>query len=151
VIGVSGVSDPRTSQLYHLYHNGSKASQPFAGAVLVFARWDTKPPNTILGIPGSFTDDQIIAALKRFYQEWRPPKENPSAPRPKIILAAQNWGSGATLYDPLKSLSAEFQVDIYMLYPVVTYIEPQQWHPTPNDKRLSELIPPAVESTSQSK
>jgi hypothetical protein len=144
---VAGVSDPRSSQLLTLlYHNGDEAVQPLADALLIFARWDTNPSNTILGVNGSFSDEQIMAALKRFYREWHPPQNDPSASRPRIVLAAQNWGSGATLCELLKSLSAEFQLDVYMLYPVVTYIQPEPWHPTANDKRLGELIQPAPES-----
>jgi len=145
---IAGISDPRGSQPMLLYHNGDEVVHRPANALLVYARWDVKPPNTILGIKGSFSDEQIMAALKRFYREWRPPQNDASAPRPRIILAAQNWGSGVGLYEPLKSLSREYQIDVYMLYPVITHFEPQPWHPTANDKRLSELISPAEESFS---
>src|SRR4029079_5813956 len=73
------VPDPRASQgLTLMYRNGEQAIEPVGHALLVFARWDTKHPTTILGVNGWFTDEQIIVALKRFYREWHPPQNDPS-------------------------------------------------------------------------
>lgn len=137
---VPGVADPRLIGLTLLYRDGKQAGEPFSAALMVYARWDVKPPNTIIGIEGSFTDEQIISALTRFYRDWRPSAEDTSTRRPGLVLASQNWGSGASLYRALKDLSAEFGIDVYVLYPVVTHIERQPFHPTANDKRLAELI-----------
>ena len=123
-----------------LYHNQKEHKYSLQGPLLIFARWDTTPPNQILGIEGSFTDEQIIAGLRKFYREWRPPADDATRPRPQLILAQQNWGCGAGLYEPLKALSADFEIDVYQLYPVTTQIQSNPGHPTPNDKRLGELI-----------
>lgn len=137
----SGIRDPRSAMIpVILYHNQKNHRDSLHGPLLIFARWDTTPPNQILGIEGSFTDEQIITGLRKFYREWRPPENDPTGPRPQLILAQQNWGCGGTLYEPLKALSAEFEIDVYQLYPVVTQIESTPGHPTPNDKRLAELI-----------
>lgn len=127
-----------------LYHNQKEPKNSLQNPLLIFARWDVKPPNQLLGIEGSFTDEQMIAGLRKFYGEWRPPSTDPTQPRPQLILAQQNWGCGAGLYEPLKALSAEFEIDVYQLYPVVTQIESNPSHPTPNDKRLAELIKGAL-------
>ena len=108
--------------------------------MLVYARHDKQPPNQILGVEGSFTDEQLIAALKTFYLEWHSPPPHPDGPRPKLILAAQNWGCGAGLYKPLETLSAELGFDVYMLYPVLTDIQQTPDHPTSSDKRLGEIL-----------
>lgn len=123
-----------------LYHNQKEHKDGLQGPLLIFARWDTKPPNQILGIEGSFTDEQVIAGLRKFYREWLPPASDPTQPRPQLILAQQNWGCGAGLYEPLKALSVEFEIDVYQLYPVLTQFESSSEHPTSNDKRLAELI-----------
>ncbi len=108
-------------------------------ALMVFARHDTKPPNEIAGVKGSFADDQIVAALRKFYKEWRAPSGT-GLPRPKLILAMQNWGCGSGLYEPLKHLSAEFEIDVYQLYPVITRIKSKPEHPAANDRRLAEIL-----------
>ncbi|MCE9611623.1 MAG: hypothetical protein K8R23_15605 [Chthoniobacter sp.] len=137
----TGIPDPRSAKMpVILYHNQKEHKDILQGPLLIFARWDTKPPNQILGIEGSFTDEQIITGLKKFYREWRAPADDPTRPRPQLILAQQNWGCGSGLYEPLKALSAEFEIDVYQLYPVVTQIDSNPHHPTPNDKRLAELI-----------
>ena len=138
----AGITDPRFgSQLLNLiYRNGTEVDTHLGDALLIYARWDTKPPNTLIGVPGSFTDEQIITALKKFFREWHPPANDTARKRPQLILAAQNWGCGVTLYETLKSLSAEFDLDVYMLYPVIDEITSTPKHPTPNDKRLSELL-----------
>lgn len=138
-----GIKDPRAAPLLNLiYRDGANhAFRSQSHAILIFARDDAERPNSIIGIEGSFTDEQIIAALKRFYREWQPPKDYPSTERPSIILAKQGWGSGAPLYKALKDLSAEFQLDVYQFDGVRTHFEVQAYHPTPNDKRLGELIP----------
>jgi hypothetical protein len=135
------LKDPRSVMFpVILYHNQKDHRDGIQGALLIFARWDIKPPNQILGIDGSFTGEQIVTGLRKFYREWRPPAGDSTQPRPQLILAQQNWGCGSDLYEPLKALSAEFEIDIYQLYPVVTQIESNPGHPTPNDKRLGELI-----------
>jgi hypothetical protein len=137
----SGVPDPRSFlSPTILFHNGKDSTIGFTHALLVYARWDTKPPNQIIGVEGSFTDEQILAALKTFYLEWRSPEPHPDGPRPKLILAAQNWGCGTGLYEPLKALSAELGFDVYELYPVLTDIQQGRDHPTPSDKRLGEIL-----------
>ena len=123
-----------------LYHNQKNNRDGMQGTLLIFARWDIKPPNQILGINASFTDEQIITGLRKFYREWHPPANDPTQGRPPLILAQQNWGCGAALYEPLKALSAEFEIDIYRMYPVVTQIESTPSHPTTNDKRLGDII-----------
>jgi len=135
------VKDPRSALFpVILYHNQKDHKDVIQGALLVFARWDIKPPNQILGVEGSFTDEQIIAGLRKFYREWRPPANDLDQPPPQLILAQQNWGCGGALYDSLKAISAEFKIDVYQIYPVLTQFESATWHPTPNDKRLGELI-----------
>lgn len=109
-------------------------------ALLIYARWDTRPPNTLVGVSGSFSDDQILAALRKFYAEWRPPADDPHRKPPQLILAQQNWGCGATLYEALKRLSGEIGIDVYTLYPVITEIVATPKHPTANDKRLGEML-----------
>ncbi|MES2468012.1 MAG: hypothetical protein V4675_11970 [Verrucomicrobiota bacterium] len=137
----TGIPDPRSAMMpVILYHNQKEHKDSLQGPLLIFARWDTKPPNQILGIEGSFTDEQIIAGLRKFYREWRPPADDATRPRPQLILALQNWGCGAGLYEPLKALSADFEIDVYQLYPVTSQIQSNPSHPTPNDKRLGELI-----------
>ena len=135
------IKDPRSAMMpVILYHNQKEHKVRLQGPLLIFARWDTRPPNQILGIAGSFTDEQILSGLRKFYREWRPPADDATQPRPQLILARQNWGCGAGLFEPLKALSAEFAIDVYQLYPVVTQIESNPGHPTPNDKRLGEII-----------
>ena len=135
------IKDPRSALMpVILYHNQKEHKDCLQGPLLIFARWDTRPPNQILGIEGSFTNEQILSGLRKFYREWRPPADDAMQPRPPLILAQQNWGSGAGLFEPLKALSAEFAIDVYQLYPVVTQIESNPGHPTPNDQRLGELI-----------
>lgn len=146
------IKDPRAGPfLTLLYHNQKNRTDSQEDSLLVYARWDMTPSNQILGVKSSFDDEQVTAALRSFYSAWRPPGESPLAPPPKLILAAQNWGSGAGLYKPLKELSAEFLFDVYLLYPVVTEFEITPQHPTPNDRRLGEIlkdgppyIPPAL-------
>jgi hypothetical protein len=135
------IKDPRSSALFPviLFHNQKEHKDAIQGALLIFARY-SKPPNQILGLKGTFTDEQIITGLKKFYREWRPPANDADRPRPQLILAQQNWGCGGSLYEPLKALSAEFEIDVYQIYPVVTQFESSPGHPTANDKRLGELI-----------
>ena len=136
-----GIPDPRLALVpVILYHNQKDHRDVLQGPLLIFASWDAKLPNQILGVEDSFTDEQIITGLRKFYREWRPPADDSSCPRPQLILAQQNWGSGAGLYEPLKVLSAEFEIDVYQLYSVGTQFESNPGHPTPNDKRLAELI-----------
>jgi hypothetical protein len=135
------IKDPRSAMIpVILFHGQKEPKSCMNGPLLIFARWDTKPPNQILGIEGSFTDEQIIAGLRKFYREWRSPANDPTYPRPQLIFAQQNWGCGSGLYKPLKAISAEFEIDVYELYPVITQIEFTPGKPTPNDKRLAELI-----------
>lgn len=137
----AGVNDPRLAKIpVILFHNQKNHRDGLEGPLLVYARHDIEPPNQILGIEGSFTDEQIITGLRKFYREWRPPADDANKPRPQLILAKQNWGCGAALYEPLKAISAEFEIDVYKLYPVIRHIESNPIHPTPNDKRLGELI-----------
>src|SRR5438270_506671 len=92
------VPDPRSVKYPHLlFHNQKNAKYGVQGALLVYARWDIQPPNQILGVEGSFTDEQIIAGIRKFYREWRAPAADPSQPHPALILATQNWGSGHAL------------------------------------------------------
>ena len=59
----------------------------------------------------------------------------------RICDRVQCFHKGADAeFEPLKALSAEFAIDVYQLYPVVTQIESNPGHPTPNDKRLGEII-----------
>jgi|GEM_PF-3684147 len=141
-----GAADPRSGpNLTILYKNQKDANASLSDAPMVFARVDTKPPNQILGVKGSFTDEQILTALKKFYREWRPSSET-SVPRPKLIIAVQNRGGGSGLFEPLKKLSAEFEIDVYQIYPVTTGFQSRPEYPTANDKRLGEL-PNARSST----
>jgi len=137
-----GVPDPRFSpRLAMIFHKGESTPYSDLGdALLIFARIGGKNPNTILGIDGSFRDDQIVAGLKRFYREWRPPVDQPTIRPPHIILASQDWGARGGLDEQLKSLSAEYGIDIYLYHPVITAIAPHPSHPTPNDKRLCEIL-----------
>ena len=136
-----GVQDPRAVlSPTILFCNRVDSSIGFSHALLVYARHDKQPPNQILGVEGSFTDEQIITALKTFYLEWHSPPPHPDGPRPKLILAAQNWGCGAGLYKPLEALSAQLGFDVYTLYPVLADIQQTGDHPTPSDKRLGEIL-----------
>ena len=121
-----------------LYQNQKQHRDVMEEPLLVFARWDIKPSNQILGIKRSFTDEQIISGLRKFYREWRAPANDSTRPRPQLIFAQQNWGCGAGLSEPLKALSAEFEIDIYQLYPVIAGFNSVTL--APNDKRLAELI-----------
>jgi hypothetical protein len=136
-----GVQDPRgVLSPTILFYNKMDSSIGFSHALLIYARHDKQPPNQILGVEGSFSDEQVIAALKNFYLEWQSPSPHPDGPRPKLILAAQNWGCGSRLHEPLKTLSAELGFDVYMLYPVLTDIQQHRGHPTTSDKRLGEIL-----------
>lgn len=135
------IKDPRASICpVILYHNQKEPADTMEGPLLIYARHDLNPPNQILGIDGSFTDDQIIAGLKKFYEQWRPAAGHRSDIRPQLILAQQNWGCGSRLYKPLEEISKKYEIDVYQLYPVLTQIEFTPGNPHPNDKRLSELI-----------
>ena len=97
--------------------------------------------NEILGVEGTFTDEEIELALKSFYREWKPAHDvGPDAPRPALIMAVETWGAGSRLYKPYESISAEYKVDVYQIYPVLGGFTRKSTHPTPNDKRLVELI-----------
>jgi hypothetical protein len=137
----NGIEDPRAAMIpVILFHHQKNHKDGLQGPLLIFARWDINPPNQILGIEGSFTDEQIISGLRKFYHKWRPPANELDRPPPEVIFAQQNWGCGAGLREPLEDLSIEFDLDVYQLYPVVTQIKSHPEHPTPNDKRLAELI-----------
>src|SRR5947209_1173467 len=119
--GPTEMKDPRTILVpVILYHHQQEHFDGLTGPFLIYARWDRKPPNQILGVEGSFTDEQIVAGLRKFYLEWRPPAQHPTQPPPQLILAQQNWGCGGTLYAPLQTLSEEYKIDVYTLYPVIT-------------------------------
>jgi hypothetical protein len=134
------VADPRSGpSLTIFYKNQKDSNATLNNALMVFARHDLQPPNQILGVKGTFTDEQIAVALKKFYHEWRPVPCQ-TVPRPKLILAAQNWGCGYGLYEPLKKLSEEFEIDVYLLYPVITAFASSPGYPGHNDKRLGEIL-----------
>ena len=47
------LKDPRSVMFpVILYHNQKDHTDAIQGALLVFARWDIKPPNQILGVDG---------------------------------------------------------------------------------------------------
>ena len=133
-----GIADPRRTLVpVILYQNEKQRRAAMEEPLLIFARWDIKPSNQILGVERSFTDEQIIAGLRKFYREWRAPADDSTRPRPQLIFAQQNWGCGAQLYESLKELSAEFEIDVYQMYPVINGFGPAS--PAKNDQRLAEL------------
>ena len=134
-------SDPRTGLTpVILFPNCKNRKAIMQEPLLVYARWDVKPPNQIPGIDGTFTDAQIIAGLREFYLKWRAPESDSSQPRPQLILAAQNWGCGAGLHEQLEKLSKEFEIDVYTIYPVISEIRADKSHPRATDKVLAEMI-----------
>ena len=87
------VKDPRSVAFpVILFHNQKEEGRVDIDALLIFARWDIKPPNQILGIEGTFSDEQVLTGLKKFYRKWRRPANDPTKPPPQVILACQNWG-----------------------------------------------------------
>lgn len=135
------VQDPRFSPPLQLLYNNQRVSVSYQGdALLVYAMAIHANDNQIIGVDGSFTDGQILAALRKFYLGWRPPSENTYYPRPNLIIAQREWGCGARLYEPLKAISAEFEIDVYLLPAVLGEFETSSRHPTKNDMRLSELL-----------
>lgn len=136
-----GSSDPRTGLTpVILFPNCKNRNAIMQEPLLVYSRWDVKPPNQILGIDGTFTDAQIIAGLREFYLKWRAPESDTSRPRPQLILAAQNWGCGAGLYEQVEKISQEFEIDVYTIYPVISELGTDKSHPRANDKVLAEII-----------
>lgn len=136
-----GSSDPRTGLTpVILFPNCKNRNAIMQEPLLVYSRWDVKPPNQILGIDAAFTDAQIIAGLRDFYLKWRAPENGSSRPRPQLILAAQNWGCGAGLHEQVEKLSLEFEIDVYTIYPVISGFGTDKSHPRANDKVLAEII-----------
>ena len=137
-----GVEDPRTGpSLTIFYKNQKNSNMGLSDAVMVYARVDfdreKEQPNQILGVKGSFTDEQIVSSVKRFYKEWRSPPDV-LLPRPKLILAIQNWGGGGGLYEPFRKISEEFEIDVYTLYPVTDGFGNRPGSPT--DERIGEIL-----------
>jgi hypothetical protein len=136
-----GSSDPRTRLTpVILFPNCKNRNAIMQEPLMVYARWDVKPPNQILGVDDTFTDAQIIVGLREFYLKWRAPESDSSRPRPQLILAAQNWGCGSSLYKQVEQLSQEFEIDVYLIYPVISEFGTDNSHPRANDKVLAEMI-----------
>jgi hypothetical protein len=110
------VADPRIGpSLTVLRDEPTYQSDSVRDAIMVFATHTTNPPNRFLGIERSYTDDEIIRGLIRFYMLWRVENDDPTERPPPVILACQNWGCGAALMAPLKKLSEDQKIDVYLL------------------------------------
>lgn len=97
-------------------------------------------PNSLLGVDGGFTDEELMAGLRHFYDNWQPPAGHPDTP-PDLILALQNWGAGASVWDALEELAAQHGVRLWRVYPVVTGFRiERERHPLVIDQQLLESI-----------
>ena len=136
----AGVDDPRFwPSLTLLYDCPDSPNGSVQDAILVHATYSHKPANVIVGFEESFTDEQIIAGVRAFYSSWKS-KNEPGKIPPPLILASQNWGSALGLATPFEKIGQEFKIDVYQLHPVIFELEVGPNHPTPNDKKLVELM-----------
>lgn len=98
-------------------------------------------PNLLLGIEGGFTDDELIAGLRHFYENWQASVDFPDSPPPDLILAQQNWGAGTSIWEALEELAGQHGIRIWRIYPVVTGFQIEQdRHPLAVDRELHDSI-----------
>lgn len=141
VAEMSGVADPRTGpSLTVLRDEPGYQSDSLLDAVMIFATHTSNPPNRLLGIDRTYTDEEILLGLKRFYTLWRVGKDDTRGVPPQVVLASQNWGCGAGLIEPQKKLSEDHGIDVYLMYPVGGDFRNREGYPFPNDKKLAEII-----------
>ncbi len=138
---MSGVADPRIGpSLTVLRDEPGYQSDSIRDAVMIFATHTSNPPNRLLGIDRTYTDEEILLGLNRFYALWRVGQDDTRGIPPQVVLASQNWGCGAGLIAPLKKLSEDHGIDVYMMYPIGDEFRKREGYPLPNDKDLAKII-----------